>query len=1188
MAITCKIATGETIADGDAVCVTGWNGGLGIPEVKRATAANLATSKTVLGVAAFIDAGPGTVKVLVAGDVAEATLTGLNAGAAAGTSRVVATNINGDSDTTQCRLIRINRPDGSEHIVGTCDENGHLTVQPRASRDASAQHVFNVKSYGAKGDGRFVPDGTMSPMSNVLISSTAGWSTADIGKTIVVRGAATYGLNLKTTIAGYDPLLPDRVTLVAAAQEEVVNGIVVWGTDNLPAFKACQEAMSNLVIQRAGIFFVPPIDSTADVYYFLSDDFEVLCQARYEGTGVGGHNSGARILFAPGKGFRIRGATVASVLGDATDCIIAGFDIRCLPDKYLRWNTSGFTPQVGQKFRMRCQKRVDEPGVGNGEWIVYYECIHSAPVEPGPEPDFWAKSCQLPDLSRVWTANTPVHGGTLVRGKDWTHWDVVFECIDPPNAYRTTHSTTQPTWDYTLGTAQSEPEDPAHPPPPTWYSKKSDTCLIRHGGAWFACRTAAAIHSYGVCTIERNAIKGCLGPGIHITSNMKGVPQSGSSFSRIENNYIITPQGEKDPAGKFWGGVGMAIYSNDANGLEITGNRVIGDAPNYAHVIERRENNHPYAVGDRVKSQWSVDIDQTLLFTHFECTKAGTTAGSEPADFRDTAKYVLGATIDDDGTPPNAVNWKAVSCPPNYGYYDRGYNGNQHFAGRAENTSGPGFALLSLIGRGGTYGCHSENAAGDVYVAGSAVYGGTASYGTTILSGTAVHAGRITNAISESTLSGSPTPSATTLLAPRSGALGPQSLTWQSSWWLGPTAPLSLTSDVGQALFLIDSATIGPRGWWWFVAGTSVDQSAWGWSTSQALLADPLDPNRLVGANVFQITRSVLFGNQLDVDQPFLWFTSPTTSQDYTILGCYRRKGDRRCKAAAGAEPGAFLDQVVTTPGYEAPTIKRTPPGYYDIGSPRGAQNALPAQVVQADGRAYRCTRSGTVGATPPATWPATVAKTNIALTWKNSLHLRVGDCVRPTSGPEFGKSIYRVTGFTVDYRDGHGPQNDLSLARTSPTGLGPVWPNAGTITETWPAPAEPSDPITVISYTREKDDTDTWVEDGGVIWTYVGNLAQWTDANPVLGASLLKSAAYTLLTNDRHVTFTAGVTATLPANPTDGQTHSVKSRGSFTLTLAGNGKNIDGAATYAQSGAYACTTVRYSAAVGEWEVISR
>ncbi len=143
--IECTVPDEETIAKGDAVCVIDFDTDKNRPTVKRATRDNLADSKTIFGVAKD-DADGGSVIVLVAGDVAENDVTGLGAG----NSRIIATDIDNATAEAQCRLIRTDR---SGFIVGTCDEEGNLVVQSRSSRDTSNLHVFNVTSYGARGDG---------------------------------------------------------------------------------------------------------------------------------------------------------------------------------------------------------------------------------------------------------------------------------------------------------------------------------------------------------------------------------------------------------------------------------------------------------------------------------------------------------------------------------------------------------------------------------------------------------------------------------------------------------------------------------------------------------------------------------------------------------------------------------------------------------------------------------------------------------------------------------------------------------------------------------------------------------------------------------------------------------------------------------------------------------------------------
>lgn len=58
----------------------------------------------------------------------------------------------------------------------------------------------------------------------------------------------------------------------------------------------------------------------------------------------------------------------------------------------------------------------------------------------------------------------------------------------------------------------------------------------------------------------------------------------------------------------------------------------------------------------------------------------------------------------------------------------------------------------------------------------------------------------------------------------------------------------------------------------------------------------------------------------------------------------------------------------------------------------------------------------------------------------------------------------------------------------------------------------------------------------------------------------------------------------TLPANPVDGQTHSIKAQAGVTLTVnTADGKAIEGQASISLN-PREHSTFRYSAAIGEWE----
>jgi hypothetical protein len=213
MSKQCTVPRGEAIVKGDAVCVMGFDPANNRPTVKKATRDNLATSNTVFGVAED-DAAGGSVVVLVAGEVAENAITSLGAGK----SNIVATDIHNATAANQCRLIRVVRPDGSEYVAGTCDENGNLVVQPRASRETSNPHVFNARSYGALGDGAaddgaaitnavsaiaasggnlFFPSGTYSVANELVIpphvhvTFEEGAMLAPAGAAVTIQGPVT-------------------------------------------------------------------------------------------------------------------------------------------------------------------------------------------------------------------------------------------------------------------------------------------------------------------------------------------------------------------------------------------------------------------------------------------------------------------------------------------------------------------------------------------------------------------------------------------------------------------------------------------------------------------------------------------------------------------------------------------------------------------------------------------------------------------------------------------------------------------------------------------------------------------------------------------------------------------------------------------------------------------------------------
>jgi hypothetical protein len=252
------------MAVGDAVSVTSWDGVNNRPNAARSTAANLATSKTVYGIAKAIPGGggAGTVDVSVAGEAFDASLfpagSPMLIGTGAGSSHVVATDITQGAAANQCKLIRVHRPNGSEHVVGTCDESGNIIVQPRASTDTSAPHVYNVRAYGA------IPSGTMlwdaqfaGALPGSVTLESASLTAADAGKHVYLLGASKNAgtgvvTDLVTTLATAG--VGTSTTATAADQQVVDGAAVLWsGADNRPAIEAAIAAIPT----TGGVLFFP-------------------------------------------------------------------------------------------------------------------------------------------------------------------------------------------------------------------------------------------------------------------------------------------------------------------------------------------------------------------------------------------------------------------------------------------------------------------------------------------------------------------------------------------------------------------------------------------------------------------------------------------------------------------------------------------------------------------------------------------------------------------------------------------------------------------------------------------------------------------------------------------------------------------------------------------------------------------
>ena len=117
--------------------------------------------------------------------------------------------------------------------------------------------IYNVKIYGATGNGISLTGGSMSVGSTTLIVSGAHFSSADAGKPICVAGAGANGAPLVTTIASGSG---DTAQLAANAVTAVTDAIVTYGTDDSSAIQAainaCFTAGGGIVWFPRGLYMI--------------------------------------------------------------------------------------------------------------------------------------------------------------------------------------------------------------------------------------------------------------------------------------------------------------------------------------------------------------------------------------------------------------------------------------------------------------------------------------------------------------------------------------------------------------------------------------------------------------------------------------------------------------------------------------------------------------------------------------------------------------------------------------------------------------------------------------------------------------------------------------------------------------------------------------------------------------------
>jgi hypothetical protein len=775
-----------------------------------------------------------------------------------------------------------------------------------------------------------------APPITMQANFTATLTAPVAGSTLVFRSIVNEGVG-RSTFSTYTLDAQNR-RVPAARGSFGVDGVFnvrdfgAKGDGTTPddaAFLACQAAISDqfLTRERGAIFFVPPAEPGQA--YYLENDFPMLLPCRYQGVGTGSGAGGSQIKFAPGKGFRIhRFQSSPLLVGDSSFCLISGLDVASqAPPGLSRWQPNrpgGYA--VGDNIRVRSNHGLDEAGMGNGEYIVHYECISAGTSTSGPEPDFWGNGVQYPDTSQPWSAGLQVKYGTLVRSSDPSHYDVFFTCVSPTYVIGTALTgSTEPGWDYTIGNIIDDANGIQ------WKCVSSAANIVRDGGpggAVFSCRSAAAFLAYTSCHIDQCTVVGCLGAAIHIVGNVGSYPVSGSSVSKVSNCNITIPNRVSDPDGGYWSGVGLAIYGGDANACIFTGNLVTGGAT-VALGRPFRQNNHVYALGDRVQPTAAVGSQR---FINFKCTNAGNgPSGNTEPDWN----YKLGTTTSDGA---NGVVWTAIPGIPEYGYYDRGFLGNRHFGSFSQECSGPGFALISGAGSGGTYGCYSENYVPDVYVGWNGLYGGNATGGTRVVGGAFSFASQGGINIREIVSPPDVQKEVSAFIVANGGGYGQV---------YGFVATEDNYYHAMQYGFPIP-------GWWGMLHANN--RLIYGISGSQAL----------EGPASFWLPGGAFFGNNGSNRPNYFVFPDEGALENFLVRGGLRKAGDRYAPNLSAV--GSPAEMIVMTDGYEGPTWRPETPYAENVAI--GTLGARPAQVVRpttsGNTNRYQCVRNGTAGATEP------------------------------------------------------------------------------------------------------------------------------------------------------------------------------------------------------------------------------
>lgn len=132
--------------------------------------------------------------------------------------------------------------------------NDELIKQSATDGDAEwyRKAYFNVKLYGAKGDGIQLTDGAISSGDATFTSASATFTANDVGKVMHIEGAGASGGYLTTTIATFTS--GTEVELTDNASTTVSGAVSLYGTDDTTFIQAAINAADE---NLGGTVFIP-------------------------------------------------------------------------------------------------------------------------------------------------------------------------------------------------------------------------------------------------------------------------------------------------------------------------------------------------------------------------------------------------------------------------------------------------------------------------------------------------------------------------------------------------------------------------------------------------------------------------------------------------------------------------------------------------------------------------------------------------------------------------------------------------------------------------------------------------------------------------------------------------------------------------------------------------------------------